>query len=562
MAAPPENAAMIQALDIVGFATAQQGPNNINPAWEFAVHCGLEDLNVMVGMDPADAREHMKDYNRDPDVNFRAQISLTRRLMGLIAWVNDRHYRGIDLTVGVNISQFDADTLERSMVQIKYDADLKASTPMATPIFSNVNNWREWHDQFWACMLTVQGSTGCPLAWIIRSPKPAGWVAEDDAIDEVEKRMYQLQMQDHWFMADKTNVWAHLQTACRANKQAWSFIEPFLLARDGHLAWIAIFNCFEGSGEINRREGDAEAVLRPGVLVYRGEQRGGEFIMIIAKLRQAYSTLEQSGERVIPDVDKVKRLCEIIHAPPGSMLMVEKSTMLSLFRNDFDGAVGHMSIRITEIFPITSIQANQRNSQRRNISQAGNATSANIHGIMIDDIHNVSNSNWHALGRDGQNELRNRRNRSPNMNGRGGRSNYGRGNFSRGRGRGGRFGGGRGHFGGRGNFNRGNYGRGGGGRNFGNGGRGRGHPYHKNNSGGGYGGNSNGYGNSGGFNDNTSGGNRAVNETNGNNSGSAMRSPPDLARSSAGRGNGPPGNNNGGGRGSHVTFGRGAHNHT
>jgi len=228
MAAPPENVAMIQALDIVGFAIAQQGPNNINPAWEFAVHCGLEDLGVMVGMDPADAREHMKDYNRDPDVNFRAQISLTRRLMGLIAWVNDRHYRGIALTVGVNISQFDADTLERSMVQIKYDADLKASTPMTTPIFSNVNNWREWHDQFWACMLTVQGSTGCPLAWIIRPPKPAGWVADDDAVDEVEKRMYQLQMQDHWFMADKTNVWAHLQTACRANKQAWSFIEPFL----------------------------------------------------------------------------------------------------------------------------------------------------------------------------------------------------------------------------------------------------------------------------------------------------------------------------------------------
>ena len=50
MAAPPENVAMIQALDIVGFAIAQQGPNNINPAWEFAVHCGLEELDVMVGI--------------------------------------------------------------------------------------------------------------------------------------------------------------------------------------------------------------------------------------------------------------------------------------------------------------------------------------------------------------------------------------------------------------------------------------------------------------------------------------------------------------------------------
>ena len=78
MAAPPKNAAMVQALDNVGFATAQQGANNINPSQEFAVHCGLDDLNVMVGMDPADAREHMKDYNRDPDVNFWAQILLTR----------------------------------------------------------------------------------------------------------------------------------------------------------------------------------------------------------------------------------------------------------------------------------------------------------------------------------------------------------------------------------------------------------------------------------------------------------------------------------------------------
>lgn len=93
--------------------------------------------------------------------------------------------------------------------------------------------------------------------------------------------------------------------------------------------------------------------------------------------------------------------------------------MLSLFRNDFDGAVGDMSIQITEIFPITSIQANQRNGQHRNIGQAGHATSANIHGTIIDDIHNVSNSNWHALGRDGQNELRNRRHRTPNINGRG-----------------------------------------------------------------------------------------------------------------------------------------------
>ena len=379
----------------------------------------------------------------------------------------------------------------------------------------------------------------------------------------------------YWYDSDNRAVAGLLLEACRGNTQAYTWIREHEASGNGRAMWLNLVRIYDGTGEVNRREVEALAAIRPGALVYRGEQRGGEMIGLITRLKDAYTTLESDdgGARTYPDRDKVKLLSDSINTPSNNAMLIEKSQVLALHRDNFEAACTYLSTRVIDIYPNASL-SQQSTGRTRTVGQTGR--SRDINGIHIQNIDNITNSEWHALGHEGQRIAS--RQRDQYRNSQGGR---GRG---RGRGRGANQWSNRTGRGGR------NGGRGGGGR------HGRGAPYNRNrnyhgnryngnyqnnggrhnnnynnrwnNNGGNYNNNNNGYNNGNNNNNdnrnanavNNNGGNHNNgnnNNNNGNNGGNFNGGNNNGGNNNGGNNNGNNGNDGNGNNGNNGNFNNG-----
>ena len=267
---------------------------------------------------------------------------------------------------------------------------------------------------------------------MIRPDKPVTWIPAINAINEQEKRFYEMSQTSYWYDTDNRAVSGLLLEACRGNAQAYTWIREHEASGDGKAMWRSLLRIYDGTGEVNRREVEALAAIRPGALVYRGEQRGGEMIEIITRLKDAYTTLESEdgGARTYPDRDKVRLLSDAIVTPSNTAMNIEKSQVLAMHRDDFEGACTYLSTRVIDIYP--NATSNQRGTGRnRTVGQTGR--SRDINGIHVEDIDNISNTVWNTLGHEGQRTAIRLRDQFRNRTGgRGGGRGRGRGRTGRG----------------------------------------------------------------------------------------------------------------------------------
>lgn len=473
MAAANVNAALVEALDIVGFST--NGVGNNNPARRFLSYIGVVSPADVLYIQAEDMKDSFKNFNRDPDINVRIPQSLEVRTSGFFYWCHDMHKRGIDIHDGHgHIENFDDDVLTKWMAQRVADKSLKESSPdfSTAPKFNPNGDWIRWKDSFGNFCKQIAGAAGCSLYWIIRAKKPLTWDPANDAVDEVERRIYQIERSGPWYDQDCRAIFLLLQNSCRDNVTAWTWIQPHEPTSNGFEAWKDLTECFDGSAEVTRRETEAQNMIKPGKINYRGELRGGEAALAIAQFRQAYAILEASGERVIPETDKVQALYNCINTT-NQQLQMERSIIMSTYRNDFDGACRHLATRVIDIFP----QAGRIQGAGRRLSSVRRYPDK-IDGVNIADLDNISDQEWNRLSPRGRETAKRRRsairarsdyhgsNRQTNRD-RGGRG-RGRGNHNAGRGFGNRSRGGRqfatrgGRHGGRGrpHYQRNSYGRG------------------------------------------------------------------------------------------------------
>ena len=542
-AADDELQALFEALEVIGFVNDNQQGNIPRPTEEFCEFIGIESLEDLRKGDPhEDARTYFKDYNADQNVHFRMQAAHKSKLAVLIWWLKDQYHRALSTSHGGHVVGLTPLTLEMARVQWQEDISLSAESHSTLPAF-DIRQWPIWRDKVIISLKRRAGYTGCPLYWIIRSDKPVTWIPAIDAINEQEKRFYEMSQAGYWYDTDNRAVSGLLLEACRGNTQAYTWIREHEAGGNGRAMWMNLVKIYDGTGEVNRREVEALAAIRPGALVYRGEQRGGEMIELITRLKDSYTTLESAdgGARTYPDRDKVKLLSDAINTPSNNAMLIEKSQVLAMHRDNFEAACTYLSTRVIDIYPNASIT--QRGTGRnRTVGQTGR--SRDINGIHIENIDNISNTEWHALGHEGQRIASRQRDlyRSTRPGGRGGGRGRGRGANQFGRaGRGGRH-----------------AGRGGGGR------YGRGAPYNRNrnhhgnrnngnnggrhnnfnnrwNNNGGNNNNNNGYNNG---NNNNNNGNRNANAVNNNGGNQNYGNNNNNNGNNGGNNNG--GNNNGG----------------
>ncbi len=154
----------------------------------------------------------------------------------------------------------------------------------------NIKSLEKWNDKMdfdnWDRKVTetlslVYGRNYCcPIAYVIRPDKPAGWDPVVDAATDFEQLMYQLPLQGVAYHRDYETVFSFIQLAL-VHSQAETWIDDAIPGRDGRRAMQALRGHFEGKAELDVRAAKAQRFL--DALQYISEKTM-PFELVVTKL--------------------------------------------------------------------------------------------------------------------------------------------------------------------------------------------------------------------------------------------------------------------------------------
>jgi hypothetical protein len=427
-ALPPE---LIQLRDVI---LPLIGLTNIGPmaqrqtAQFLALH-GLTSVNDFNLIEPNQAKDLVKGHS----ARFPAQamgVLVQNNLTGLIWYVKDKTRRGLP----IDGNAIDMDDLRRG--HMAYEAYVQNRDKG-----ENIKSLEKWNDKLefddWDRKVTetlslVYGWNYCPIAYIIRPDKPAGWNPVVDAVNDYERLMYQLPLVGVAFDQDNETVFSFIQLAV-VHSQAETWIYDHVPGRDGRGAMQALRSHYEGEAELDVQASKAQQVL--DTLVYTNEKQM-TFEAMITKLNKAYNALKRQGQE-FTEKSKVEQLAKRIKNPSRDIqITVAVETMREAHKADYTAATQYITARMAQI---NSANINAPGANPRRVSEVSSTDLARneFNGVNIrDPWRKFTDDEWfNKLGQRGQELVRAKRH-----------SNAGRGGRGRGRGRGGRGRGGRGWY--------------------------------------------------------------------------------------------------------------------
>jgi hypothetical protein len=218
----------------------------------------------------------------------------------------------------------------------------------------NIKSLEKWSDKIdfddWDRKVTetlslVYGRQYCPLAYVIRPDKPAGWDPIVDAATDYERLMYQLPLNGVAYNQDNETVFSYIQLAVlQTPAETWIF--DAVAGRDGRAAMLALRHHYEGAAELDVRDSKARKVLDD--LVYTSE-RNMPFESMITALNKAYNVLKKQGQE-FTDSYKVEQLAKRIKNPTNNVqIFCALEQMLTQHRNDYVAATQHITSRMAQI---------------------------------------------------------------------------------------------------------------------------------------------------------------------------------------------------------------------
>lgn len=334
-----DNAVMRQFFQLCGMSNAQ--PNMVTQQF-----IDSQDFTNILDLDlyrPEEAKGMIDNHNGD-DGNHRIGTTVQRKLEGLIFWVNDRTRRNLPVDIG----SFNLQELRNAMIRyrIAKSKEDNSDSPKDIKKIETGIGWEDWNDKFENYLAAIPGSGSVPLDYVIRRDKPAEWNPATDAANEHEKIKYQVSLQGPEFQADDQAVFLKLKELTQG-EPAYEWVREFEGNMSGRRAMQSLRTHFEGLGEVSKRVTLAESAIQNAH--YRNEFTFS-FEKYATKLKQAYTILEKHGQ---PHAKKtqVKRLHDGMNVSNNVEISIAKSKMLDDYREDFNGAVTYMSLKVAEIFP-------------------------------------------------------------------------------------------------------------------------------------------------------------------------------------------------------------------
>ena len=359
-------------------------------------------------------------------------ILAQNNLTGLIWYVKDLRRRGL----AVNPNAIDKDNLLDG--HLAYEAYVqncdKGENIKSLEKWSNKINFDDWDWKVTETLSLVYGRNYCPLAYVIRPDKPAGWDPVIDATSDYERLMYQLPLNGQAYNQDNEVVFSYVQLAV-LQTLAENWIFDAVPGRDGRAAMRALRDHYQGEANLDVRATKAQQTL--DTLTYTSE-KNMPFETMITNLNKAYNSLKRQGQE-FTDRTKVEQLAKQIKNPSRDIqITVAVETMATLHRNDYNAASQYITSRMASI---NVANVNAPGNPRRIAEAEVDRTEYN--GVDIKDPWRKYSDDewWRMLGKKGREIVAAKSTKQVKRNQRGGRG-YG------GRGRGGR--GGHGRRGGRG----------------------------------------------------------------------------------------------------------------
>lgn len=122
-----------------------------------------------------------------------------------------------------------------------------------------------------------------------------------------------------------------------------SYIIAFDKVSNGHAAWLALINHFEGDSYRNRNVEDAYSSLE--CIHYEGECKGFNFEKFVEKHNEAFLELSQYGEPVL-ETKKVRDFLSRINAPELAAAKQQVRATPTLLA-DFQEAANFIALSVT-----------------------------------------------------------------------------------------------------------------------------------------------------------------------------------------------------------------------
>ena len=402
-----------------------------------ALH-GFNHINDFSRLEPNQAKDLVKSMNsRHPDASLG--IIAQNNLTGLIWYVKDLRRRGLE----IEPDEIDDDSLYEG--HLAYEAYVqnrdKGENIKSLEKWSDKIDFDDWDRKVTETLSLVYGRNYCPIAYVIRPDKPAGWDPMVDATTDYERLMYQLPLNGPAYNRDNEVVFSFIQLAV-LQTLAENWIFDAIPGRDGRAAMRALRDHYQGEANLDVRATKAQQTL--DTLTYTSE-KNMPFETMITTLNKAYNSLKRQGQE-FTDRTKVEQLAKRIKNPTRDIqITVAVETMATLHRNDYNAASQYITSRMASI---NVANVNVPGNPRRIAEAEVDRTEYN--GVDIKDPWRKFSDDewWRQLGKKGREIVEAKRTKQIERSQRGGRTYGGRGRgagrFGRG-GRGGRSGrGGRG----------------------------------------------------------------------------------------------------------------------
>ena len=242
-------------LPVVGLSNAGVVANR--QTTQFLVLHGLTSIDDFGRLEPHQAKDLVKSMNsRHPAASLG--IIVQNNLTGLIWHVKDQRRRGLQL----DPNDIDGDDLLNG--HLAYEAYVqnrdKGENIKALEKWNDKIDFDDWDRKVTETLSLVYGRNYCPLAYVIRPDKPAGWDPVNDATTDYERLMYQLSLNGPAYDRDNEAVFSYIQLAV-LQTLAENWIFDAVPGRDGRAAMRALRDHYQGEAELDVRATKAQQIL-------------------------------------------------------------------------------------------------------------------------------------------------------------------------------------------------------------------------------------------------------------------------------------------------------------
>jgi hypothetical protein len=345
--------------------------------------CGIEDAGIcerIIQHEGFASLADLGEMDNDTDVSDMAKRMASRtaaegrvnlgtvqikKLQALVWWVKDQQKRGLELRA----NKFGAAELElaKNNKRVERERDDTGASIKDLSKF-DPDDFDVHEDAFLNLLALTIGAQKEPLRYVVREE-----IAPEQFVDENERRMYQIRIDNSAFEEDNRKVYRLLKSFL-INTAGWAWIERYNSTEDGRKAFRAWTEHYNGQGELSKRTSLAKARIKG--LHYQNE-RSMSFEKYTKLLTKAFMTLEKDPDESFSERQKVNKLLEGIQSSDIELQSC-KAVITSQYAGDFTGACAYFSQQVSRLHG--GAQLEEQKFKRRRISQVDTCGGRVDHG--------------------------------------------------------------------------------------------------------------------------------------------------------------------------------------